>query len=62
MNARVAKLESDVAHIRLDVGEIKSDLREIRSDAKGDFRLLFGALIAATLGLAALMARGFGWL
>lgn len=27
-----------------------------------DFRILFGALIAVTLGLAGLMARGFGWL
>jgi len=27
-----------------------------------DFRLLFGAIIAVTLGLAALMAKGFHWL
>jgi hypothetical protein len=62
MHARIAKLESDVGHIQADVREIKDDLKEIKSDAKIDFRLLFGALIAAAIGLAGLMARGFGWL
>mgnify|MGYP000722284598 FL=1 len=27
-----------------------------------DFRLIFGAIITVALGLAALMAKGFGWL
>lgn len=61
-NATVARLESGVSHIRLDLGETKADVRGIRTEARSDFRLMFGALIAATLGLAALMARGFGWL
>lgn len=62
MEARVARLEASVSHIESDVSEIKSDLREIRKEARTDFRIMFGALITATLGLAALMARGFGWL
>lgn len=62
MEARIAKLEAAVQHIERDLGEIKSDVREIRRDARADFRLQFGATIAVALGLAALMAKGFGWL
>lgn len=61
MHARIAKLESDVGHIHEHVREIKEDLKELRSDARIDFRLLFGALIVGAIGLAGLMARGFGW-
>lgn len=62
MEARVAKLESTVEHILREVTDIKTDLRGLRSDQRGDFRLLFGALIAATLGLAGIIAKGFQWL
>jgi hypothetical protein len=62
MEARVAKLEAAVEHIQVVVGEIKADLREVRRDMRGDFRLLFGAVIFVALGLAGLMAKGFGWL
>jgi hypothetical protein len=62
MEARVAKLESHVEHIKSDIGEIKQDIRDLRSDLKTDFRVLFGALIMATLGLAGLMATGFDWI
>lgn len=69
MEARVAKLEAHVEHIdstltdiKQDIREIRSDLKEVRGDARNDFRLLFGALIAVALGLAGLMAKGFGWL
>jgi len=61
MEARVAKVESDIGHIQRDIGEIKTDVREIRRDIQTDFRLLFGAIIAAVLGLAAVMAKGFHW-
>ena len=59
---RVAKLEANVSHIEQDLAELKSDVREIRSLLREDFRLLFSALVCATLGLAALMAKGFQWL
>lgn len=62
MEARVAKLEADVANISSNMGELKQDVRELRTDARNDFRVLFAALITATLGLAALMSKGFGWL
>ncbi len=66
MEARIAKLEASVEHIQADVAEIKTDFREVRKDIAAvrtvDFRVLFGAIIAATLGLAAVMAHGFQWI
>lgn len=62
MEIRLAKLEASMEHVQQDVSDIKQDLREIKKDARADFRLLFGALIAVALGLAALMAHGFHWI
>lgn len=62
IEARIAKLESDVGHIQSNITEIKSDIRDIKKEARADFRLLFGALIVATLGLAGLIAHGFKWI
>ena len=62
MEARMAKLESDVGHIQSVLVDIKTDTREIKKDAKEDFRILFGALIVIALGLAGIMAHGFKWL
>jgi hypothetical protein len=61
MASRIAKLESDVDHIQSDIREIKQDIREIKVEARTDFRVLFGSLIGVAVGLAALMAKGFGW-
>ena len=62
MEARIATLESHVEYIRRDIGELKTDVKEIRKEAKDDFRILFSALVAVALGLAGLLAKGFGWL
>jgi hypothetical protein len=62
MEARVAKLEAAMEYVQRDIGEIKADIREIKQDARTDFRLTWGSLIAGFIGLAALMAKGFGWL
>jgi len=61
MEARIAKLESDVGHIQSDLREMKGDVKDIKKDAREDFRILFGALIVVALGLALIMAKGFGW-
>lgn len=61
IEARIAKLEAGVEHIQADISEIKTDVRDLRRDQQNDFRLLFGALIAGVLGLAALIAKGFHW-
>jgi hypothetical protein len=69
MEARVAKLEASMSHIEGDIRDIKTDMRDFRKDLYGlrdsaqrDFRTLFGALIVVALGLASIMAKGFGWL
>lgn len=66
MEARVARLESTAEHIQSDVTELKADVRELRKDVAAirttDFRIMFGALIAGILGLAAIMAHGFHWI
>ncbi|PYE88151.1 hypothetical protein [Phyllobacterium leguminum] len=72
MEARVAKLEAAFEHIQVDISDIKSDIRGIRADARedirglrsearADFRLLFGCIITVAIGLAGMMAKGFGW-
>lgn len=69
----VAVLKSDVKGLKTDVAEIKldqnsfrhevvSEFKAIRRDMRGDFRLLFSALITVALGLTAVMAKGFHWL
>lgn len=66
MEARIAKLEATVEHINRDLSEIKADLKDARRDITSirttDFRLTFGAIIVVALGLASLMAKGFGWI
>lgn len=62
MEARVAKLEASMEFVQRELTDIKGDTREIKKDARADFRVLFGAIIVATLGLAGLMAKGFHWL
>lgn len=66
---RIARLEASVSHIESDIHDIRSDVREIRSDIKdlhkadeSNFRALFSAIIIVALGIAGLMAKGFGWL
>lgn len=77
MEARVAVLEEiaaatkaaatkqAMAGLRQEVHDLRSDTNRrfdlMRDAMERDFRLMFGALIAATLGLAALMAKGFHW-
>lgn len=49
------------ASVEARLGELKTEMSGLRTEARGDFRLLFGAIIAAALGLAGLMAKGFHW-
>ena len=66
MESRVAKLETAFEFIQRDIKELKDDLRAVKSDINGirtgDFRILFGTIIAVALGLGGLMAKGFHWL
>ncbi|WP_426762356.1 hypothetical protein ACP6EW_20765 [Hafnia paralvei] len=65
----MGRMESDISYIKRDITDIRGELKdfkvefkEIRKDMRGDFRLLFGAIITVTIGLAGIMAKGFGWL
>lgn len=62
MEARVAKLEAHVEHIQTDIKDVKSDVRELRKTVDSDFKILAGMIITGVIGLAGLMAKGFGWL
>lgn len=62
MEARVAKLETNVENIVEVLRDLRQDTREIRNHQERDFRILFGVIITTTIGLAGLMAKGFGWL
>jgi hypothetical protein len=62
VEARIAVLEQIAQDTKAILVDMKQDIRDIRLDQKMDFRLLFGALITTTIGLAYLMARGFHWL
>lgn len=72
MEARVAVLEEIAAATKQATAGLWQEMRDLRSDTnrrfdlmrdamERDFRILFGALITVTLGLAALMAKGFHW-
>lgn len=61
MEARIAVLEEIASATKQGMAEMRREIQALRADMQRDFRLMFGALIAATLGLAALMAKGFHW-
>jgi hypothetical protein len=68
MEARVAVLEEIAAASKQSLSDLRQEVREtnrrvdvVRDALERDFRILFAALITATLGLAALMAKGFHW-
>lgn len=58
MKALAVKLGSDTECIKQDTQGIKKSL----GDVKKIFYTLLGAIVAVALGLAWLMAKGFGWL
>lgn len=73
----VAEIKNDIKALRQEIQSdfksVSSDFRAefksmseefklIRAEMRTDFRQIFGAIIAVTLGLAGLMAKGFGWL
>ena len=69
MEARIARLEASLEHIERDIAEIKIDARStrqaidhLRARVESDFRITWAGVMASGLGLAGLMAKGFGWL
>jgi hypothetical protein len=62
MDARLAKLEASMEYVQRDVSDIKTDIRRIQDAVDSKFLLTFGSLIVVAVGLAGIMAKGFGWL
>jgi hypothetical protein len=62
LEPRIAKLEAHVEHIKTSVNEVRTDLRDFQKQSRSEFYLIFGAIIATTLGLATIIAKGFHWL
>lgn len=69
MEARVSIVETHIDHIREDITVIRGDIKELRHDI-GELRktglwlfiITWSGIIGCALGLAGMMAKGFGWL
>ncbi|HCM7227019.1 TPA: hypothetical protein N3282_002399 [Klebsiella aerogenes] len=62
MESDISYIKRDISDVKDDIKDVRNEIKDIRNDMKSDFRLTFGALIAVALGLAGIMARGFGWI
>ena len=47
---------------RRNLDSVAEDLGDIRKGMRKYFRTLLGALVVFALGLAGLLAKGFGWI
>lgn len=64
MEARIARIESDVGHLRTDVADIKVDLRELRTKVDGVESLMhekFDSLRDDNAGLSDQIASAKIW-
>lgn len=55
-------MATSIRKIHFDLTDVKMDLCEYRKEQRQDFRISIGVTITAALGLAGLIAKGFGWL
>ena len=44
-----------------DIHQLRGEVNEFRKDVKKDIYILWAAMLSGFLGLAGLMAKGFGW-
>jgi len=59
MEARIAKLESDVGHIKSDISDIRLDIKDLRNSHDKDFRILVGMQFTTILGVLGLLVKVF---
>lgn len=59
---RIESMRDPIDGMRDRMDAVRDRMDGLRDRMERDFRVLFGALIAVTLGLAGLMAKGFHWL
>ena len=57
----IARLTVAIDMLTKAIDRLDRETVTLCSDARSDFRLLFGALIASTLGLAGLIAKSAHW-
>ena len=62
LSTRVVRLEVLVERILTDIAELKADMKDLRKQVDTNFRILAAMNMTTTLGLAAVMAKGFGWI
>lgn len=58
----VANIKGDIRDLKADIRDVKAEIRDVEKTALSHFHIMFGALISVSLGLAALMAKGFQWI
>lgn len=62
---RLTTIEGDLrafaGETRTEFGKVREEFGKVRSEMKVDFRLTWTGLILGFLGIAGLMAKGFGW-
>lgn len=62
LEPRVARLEAQYAHAAQTAEHLRQALLKQRDEQRTDFRLVFSAIAASALGLAALIAKSAGWI
>ena len=59
MEARIAKLESDVENIKSNTSEMNTEIRNMRSRNDKDFRILVSMQFTTILGIVGLLVKIF---
>lgn len=62
IEAHLAKIDIAIEYIQRDIKEMKEDMGTLRQEHRTDFRVLTGAILTLSLGMAGTMARVFGLL
>lgn len=62
MLARLGKLEGQMEGVLARLGLIEQDVRTLRADVTRDFRWTWSGMVVGFVGLAGMMAKGFGWI
>lgn len=59
-------MESDIVSLRSAIGTLRGDIKDLSvglwAARTTDFRMMFVTITALGLGMAGVMAKGFGWI
>lgn len=66
LGVRVVRLEVTVEHLVSEFREFRAEVREemrsFRAEMRREFQKVYAAMFTLTVGLAGVMAHGFGWI